>query len=257
MADRLPPDLGDSALDAILTAARPAFPPTPDLVPRIAGRLGRPRTAARWRLRLAFAVATLLLLLAAGVVAAGALGIGPLRIFLSDESLPSVTVPDTPLGMRLSLGERISPEDAAAMAGRPVLVPAETGGPDEAYLSELGILTLLWAPDGELPSIGTSRIGLLLMAIPGDLDPDLVSKVVVESSATLQPVSVAGSDGYWISGAPHVLRYFRPNGADGAVASRLVGEALVWERDGAVYRIESALGRDASVALAESLAPWP
>ena len=37
------------------------------------------------------------------------------------------------------------------------------------------------------------------------------------------------------------------------MASRLAGDVLVFERDGTVYRLESALGRDATLAIAETL----
>jgi hypothetical protein len=94
-------------------------------------------------------------------------------------------------------------------------------------------------------------VGLLLMAIPGDLDPALVSKVVVESRAALEPVRVRGRDGFWISGAPHLLRYLDPAGEDAAVTSRLVGDALVWDEGGTVYRIETNLGRDRAIGFAE------
>jgi hypothetical protein len=119
------------------------------------------------------------------------------------------------------------------------------------YRAESGIVTLLWRAGGDLPGVGTSDVGLLLMAIPGDLDPDLVTKVVVESRATLEPVRVRGRDGFWISGAPHLLRYFDPGGADASVTSRLVGDALVWEEGGTVYRIETDLGRDRAIGFAE------
>ncbi|HEX2194757.1 MAG TPA: hypothetical protein VHK63_07380, partial [Candidatus Limnocylindria bacterium] len=189
----------------------------------------------------------------AGAVAAGALGVGPLRI-LFGQGLPAVTVPDSPLGARLALGRRIDATDAQA-AGVPILVPQALAQPDEVYLSELGIVSLVYEADGHLRPLGQSGIGLLVMAIPGDLDPELVSKIVVESRAAVEPVTVRGRAGYWVSGAPHVLRYVIPGEGQGMVTSRLVGDALVWQEAGAVFRIESALGRDATIRLADSLAP--
>lgn len=259
MADRSSIGLDHASLETLLAGTPVEFPPSPDLVRPVLHRLRtptsrRPRGSIRPALVLA---AVLALLLAAGTVAAGAFGIGPLRILFSEEPLPSVNVPDTPLGTRLALGRRVTAAEAASVADVPLQVPSALGSPDETYVSELGIVTLLWASDADLPALGGTDIGLLLMVIPGDLDPDLVTKVVVESRATLEPTMVDGGDAFWISGAPHVLRYFQPDGSDGAVTSRLVGDALVWERPGAVLRIESALGRDATLMLAESMRAWP
>jgi hypothetical protein len=125
------------------------------------------------------------------------------------------------------------------------------------YESEIGIVSMLWAPREGLPAMPGSGARLLLMAIPGDLDPELITKVVVESRASLDPVIVDGFDAYWISGAPHVFRYVLPDGGDGLVTSRLVGDALVWQEGGVVFRIESAAGRDPTIALAESMIAWP
>ena len=97
MPDRRPVD--DATLDRLLAAASVAmaWPPTPTLDLRRLAPHTRP-------LRRALLVALVALLLSAGsAVAAGALGIGPLRILFT-QALPSPNVPDTPLGSRLSLG---------------------------------------------------------------------------------------------------------------------------------------------------------
>lgn len=247
----------DERLDTLLLNARPAFPATPDLVGAVGGRLAAPdRRSLRGSLRgprLVLALAAILaLLLGAGAVAAGAFGVGPLRILFTTDPLPS---PADPLGSRLALGERITLAEAATPEGPALLAPDGLGPPDEAYRSRAGIVTLLWRAGGELPGIGTSDVGLLVMAIPGDLDPEMVSKVVVESRATLEPVRVRGRDAFWISGAPHLLRYFDPGGDDASVTSRLVGDALVWDEGGIVYRIETDLGRDRAIGFAEDAEP--
>jgi hypothetical protein len=256
MTDR---PLQADALDRLLVSLEVAFPPTPDISGAVAERLAHPaggRATRRSPLRLALLAAVVVLLLAAGAVAAGAFGVGPLRILFGD-ALPSPNVPGTPLGTRLSLGERLTLAEAAANDDLQLHMPAGLGEPDEVYLSDIGIVSMLWAPRDGLPAMAGSGVGLLLMEIPGDLDPGLVSKVVVESRASVEPVTLRGTDGFWISGAPHVFRYFAPDGEDGAVTSRLVGDALVWQERDAVIRIESGVGRDATLALAASVTDWP
>ena len=51
----------------------------------------------------------------------------------------------------------------------------------------------------------------------------------------------------------HFFFYERPEGGYVDDGRRWVGDALVWYDGTATYRIESALGRDATIALAESL----
>jgi hypothetical protein len=152
---------------------------------------------------------------------------------------------------------RLTPAEAEAYDGLPLAVPAVLGDPDEVYVSATGIVSMLWAPRDGLPAMPRTGAGLLLMAIPGDLDAGMVSKIVVESRASVAPVTVGGADGFWISGAPHVFRYLLPGGGDGSVTSRIVGDALVWQEGEVVLRIESAAGRDATIGLAESMTDWP
>lgn len=253
MAERRTFALDAAALEALLAAARPAFPATPDLAGAVARRLAAPAPPVRqpvFRLALVLAVSAALLL--SGLAVAGAFGVGPLRILFA-ESLPSPNVPDTPLGTRLSLGRQVALNQLRADSDLPLLAPSELGEPDEAYLLSTGIVSFVYGETDALAPLGDSRIGLLVMVIPGSIDPEVIGKVVVESESTLEEVRIGSRSGYWISGEPHVLRYLEPNGTYRSERSRIVGDALVWEQDGVVFRIESALGRDATIALASDL----
>ena len=246
--------LDAAALDALLAAARPAFPPTPELATAVMRRLAAPpRPARRPVFRLALVLAVTAALLLGGLAVAGAFGVGPLRILFA-ESLPSPNVPDTPLGTRLSLGREVTLDELRAASDLPLLVPAELGEPDEAYRLSTGIVSFVYRQTDALGELGNSAIGLLVMEIPGSIDPGLIGKIVFESESTLEEVRIGSGSGYWIGGEPHILRYLEPDGTDGSERSRIVGDALVWEQDGVVFRIESALGRDATIALASSLA---
>ncbi len=244
MSDRRVID--DAALDRLLTdaAAAVTWPPAPALDLRAA----RPAPSAVRRALLAALVA--LLLTAGAALAAGALGIGPLRILFS-EALPSPNVPDTPLGTRLALGLPTTLDDPAILV--PLLVPGQVGTPDEVYRSSDGRrVSLVWGARDALPAAGGSQIGLLAMFLSGDLDPELMGKMVIEGRVTIEPVTVRGHAGYWISGAPHLLRY-RANGGSGEELTRLVGDVLVWDEGGTVVRLEAGLGRDGTLALAVSM----
>ena len=244
MSDRR--TLDDATLDRLLAEAAAAitWPPTPALDLRA-------RPARRPVVRRALLVAIAALLLTAGAaLAAGALGIGPLRILFS-AALPSPNVSDTPLATRLALGTRTAVDDPTIKVA--LLEPGELGPPDEVYRSVDGRqVSLVWGARDGLPATSGSRIGLLAMFLSGTIEPELIQKIVIESRVTIQHVTVRGHLGYWISGAPHVLHYAATVG-DGLERTRLVGDVLVWDEGGTVVRLESGLGRDASIALAETM----
>ena len=127
--------------------------------------------------------------------------------------------------------------------------------PDVAYVLGGGlrrIVTLAWRAEPGEPTIPGSDLALSLMAVPGGTDDSLLKKVVARSTS-IESVTVAGDRGWWISGAPHEIFIARPDGDVDMVTSALAGDTLVFARDGTLYRLESALGRDATIAIAESL----
>ena len=71
---------------------------------------------------------------------------------------------------------------------------------------------------------------------------------VIGSGTKLSIVDVDGDDGWWISGDMHFFFYERPISGYVDDGRRWVGDALVWYDGQATYRIESALGRDATIA---------
>jgi hypothetical protein len=90
------------------------------------------------------------------------------------------------------------------------------------------------------------------MRFDGTVDAGFYEKIL-GSGTSLERVTVAGHEGYWISGDPHFFYYVR----NGRVAvdedRRWVGDALVWGDGVTTYRIESALGKDATIAVAETI----
>jgi hypothetical protein len=242
MADRL-----DAALADLATAVD--FPPTPDLRRSVDARISAAPARRSWLAPLprALVLALLGLLVVAAVTTAAFLVIPGLRLTFVP-SLPAASVAADPLGTRMALGASIDIEDVAAHA------PAAVGPPDEAYaIGDDAIVSLVYAASADLPDIDRTGIGLLVQAIEGALERELVNKLVVEVGASVTPVSVNGEPGFWISGPPHLLRYLGPNGEDRAEATRLVGDVLVWQQGGTLYRIESGLGRLATVEMAETI----
>ena len=145
--------------------------------------------------------------------------------------------------------------DALAIDRPRVLVPASMPTPDAAYVIGAGdrrIVTLAWRAEPGQPRLPSSDLALTVMAVPGDVDDSLIKKI-----AGAGHVGRAGQrqrrpglvDLRGAARAPDRAAR-RP---DRVVPSAIAGDTLVFARDGTLYRLESSLGRDATVAIAESL----
>lgn len=231
-------------------ASRVEYPPTPALRRAVAERLAVP-PGRGWFVPLprALALALIGLLVMATAAAALVVLVPGLRLTLVP-SLPTASVPDDPLGDRLGLGAAVAVDEVAALA------PRQLGPPDEAYaIGDHQVVSLVYAASDDLPELDGSGIGLLVQAVEGALDRDQVEKLVLEVGASVVEVSVDGSPGYWIEGRPHLLRYLDPDGEARVEATRLVGDALVWQRGGTLYRIESGLGLAETLRIADTIDP--
>jgi hypothetical protein len=253
----------ETGVELLLRAAATtaSWPETPDLrstvLARIADAAGvaggaslEPRSRPRPSARRAVAVVALALVAAlalAGV--AGALGFRLPGL----EIIPVTSLP--PAGAALDLGSPVPLDEARAFDQPRVLLPAAMPGPDTAYVlgvRDHRIVTLAWRAADGAPALVGSDLAMTLMAIPGTLDETLVTKLVGRGS-TVEPVTVDGGRGWWISGAPHELMVMRPDGSVGVAYASLVGDTLVFERDGTTYRLTSTLGRNRTVEVAETL----
>jgi hypothetical protein len=239
-------------LDAALAdlASVVEFPPTPPFHQAIAERLAQP-PRRHWLAPLprALALALIGLLVLASAAAALVILVPGLRITLVP-SLPTASVPAGPLGTRLALGSELPVGEVVELA------PTALGTPEEAYaIDEDAVVSLVYAASDDLPGLDGSGIGLLVQAIDGALQREQIEKLVLEVGVSVTSVSVRGETGYWITGPPHLLRYLAPDGEIRSEATRLVGDALVWERDGTLYRIESGLGLTETLRIAETIEP--
>jgi hypothetical protein len=95
-------------------------------------------------------------------------------------------------------------------------------------------------------------VGFVLMRFDGTTDPGFYEKVI-GSGTHLERVAVNGDDGFWITGDPHFFYYVRNGQQVFDEDRRWVGDALVWSDGTTTFRIESALGKDATIEIAESL----
>lgn len=237
---------------------------------------GAQARGSAWRrpIRRSFLLTAALLFAIAAVAGAIGLGLPGIRIFPpgmgpwpsgSGATVPpasgtgapaSPTVspsPNGPLGTGLGLGVQVPLEDVGGSVDFPVRLPSDllAGQPAGAWLID-GRVSHVWAARADLPALEDPRLGLVLSQFRGSLDRGYFSKIL-NPQASLTPVLVDGEAGWWLSGAPHALIYVGPDGEPVFDSHRFVGDALLWTRNGVTYRLESGLGRDATIRVAESL----
>jgi hypothetical protein len=254
------------------------FPHTPDLVPRLAGRLAaeeRPRPGRRaWR-TLAIAVAVFLLAVGTAFAVPQSRDFILEKLGLRGATVERVaTLPRVPTTAEAGTGESVIllPEVPPAVAGDvllgdpvtlaeaqrhvdfDILVPKLLGEPDGVYVDPSlpgGRASLVYMHNRKSPTESTAGIGLLVTEFRGDLEPDFIGKLVSQGTS-VEEVTVDGGRGLWISGEPHVVFYRDGNGEVRDETLRLAGNTLLWERGSLLLRIESKLTREEALAIARS-----
>ena len=277
MAEQRLLQLPDDELGAALRGLAPTVawpdarlaPDGPDLATRVRARLVAAPPARRgstWRVRPALVLAIVALLVLAAVAGAVAFGVPGIRLIFGDPGAsppPAVASPTAPAsggasappaGSSIDLGEQVDPATLADRVDFPVLFPNDPvlGPPDAAYLSRRDEVALVWAPSDDLPPTVEPDIGLLIMQFRGSVTPEPIGKMIA-SGTVVEPVQVGDGAAYWITGDPHVFFYMSPEGEHMEEGRRWVGDALIWQRGAQTYRIETSLGRDEAIRIAESL----
>jgi hypothetical protein len=293
MTDRSMDRYDDATLEGALRSLAsaidwPAAAPTapsgatagPDIATRVRVRITeaphqrptRPWRRTAWRPLRRSVVLALAALLALAVVA-GAVGLGlpGLRFIFGGPPqptptptasassgaapTPTPTLPAVP-GSTLGLGELIRLDQVEGLTGIPVHLPTDPrlGQPDSVWVDEGrgNQVAYVWASSPELPQTRERGVGFVLMRFDGTTDPGFYEKVI-GSGTHLERVEVDGRDGFWITGDPHFFYYVRDGQQVFDEDRRWVGDALIWSDGTTTFRMESALGRDATIAIAESI----
>jgi hypothetical protein len=232
----------DAGLVARVVERLPAVAPSPD------NRRGR------W-MRPALVAAALLLLGAATAVAAS----DTVRSWLHASGIdakPVATLPAT-VSTRtiadLGAGSPVGAASAGSVLGHPVPQSSTLGRPAAILARTTGepLVTLVWRSAAGLPAGATApAIGALLTIAPRrDPDAGVFLAKALGGKTHVEFVTIPGlGDAAWIAGAPHAVTLF-----DGrTIIFRLAANVLVWSDGGDVLRFESALDREAAIAVAAS-----
>ncbi|HEX6654892.1 MAG TPA: hypothetical protein VF153_01645 [Candidatus Limnocylindria bacterium] len=246
-------------LELAALAAELEWPATPRIADSVAATLAADpaRAGGWWRggwrparraLLLAVLAAVLLIGLAAGI----GFALGGLKIIFGG-SPPGSPLPPELVAER-GLGQRTDLESAAAHLGG-LFVPTDPalGAPDHVYFdSRTSSVALAWGSRPGLPADPATGLGIVVTQLRADVTAGTFVKLLHED-AVLDTTNVRGAPAYWISGGDHFFFYVDPNDQPVEGTLRVVGNALVWEREGITLRIEGAPTLADAVRIGESM----
>lgn len=245
----------DDDLGATLSALEIAWPSEPNMAPAVmaATRATRPRVVrlplSRAKRIMLVAAATVLLLAGAALAARFVIDLG--AVVLEVTSAPGTQPSASPT---VSFGEPITREEAEALLGDELALPARLGAPDriwaEEVITDVGDvvrITAAWLPRPGLPPIAGTEHGAVLMRFEGEADQAF--KDVYEDTGVVEPARVDDVRGIWTTG-PHLLRLLT---SDGLVYLPVDGNVLLWRDGRYTMRLESALPKADALRIAASV----
>ncbi len=254
-------------LEAMLSAlaGRVDWPATPQL------KVVIPRRAAMAPLRLRFQARWAMAAVAVLVILATLLAYTPTRTAIADwlnlhinvrrtTALPTPSpLPSGTLGSNLGLGTQTTLDGAQAKVKWHVLVPGQLGTPDAVYLlmppagPSQGEVTLVYGPRPGIATANETGVGVLVTEARGSVNEQFFEKTAGPDT-TIEPVSVDGHDGWWISGKPHMFVFVDSNNEPRFETLRLATNTLVIDDGGTVVRIEGHMTKEQALQIAETLA---
>jgi hypothetical protein len=241
------------------------YPAVPDLAATVRARLSA-RTAPPTLLRTSWPrLASLrrrvaLAIVAVALLVGGALAVSPaarmaVAQWLGPRGIVFFPLPrrlPAPIGTGLQLGDRVTLATARARVTFRILTPTALGAPDEVYIQRNAdgsageaVVALVYRARSGLPAAPHTRVGALLTEARG-----IVFAKFFDPTTRVEPVTVAGQEGYWVTGQPHLFAYLDAQQQVRSETLRLAGDTLLWNRDGLALRLETALSKDAALRLA-------
>jgi hypothetical protein len=241
------------------------WPPTPNLAPVVRSRITIPVVLRTPWYQSRWAVAAAALVIASAALVAYqpsreaiASWVNVHVFFQKVHVLPTPSPqPPGPLGKRLGLGGRTTLADAQKQVTWQITVPSYLGQPDEVYLQlppaapSKGEVTLVYSVRPGIPITGETGVAVLVTEARGAVDKNFFGKMLGPDT-TVEPVTVAGHQGYWIAGAPHEFFFTDVDGNFRNETMRLATNTLLVDVGGTVVRIEGNLTKAQALQIAAS-----
>jgi hypothetical protein len=167
-------------------------------------------------------------------------------------------LPSGPIGTRLGLGNPTTLDAALHAVGWAISVPPSLGAPDEVYLQQppdgpaQGEVTLVYGSRPGIPVSGQTGVSLLVTEARGQVATDFFGKML-GPDATLEQVTVAGHQGYWIAGKPHIFFFLDADGNVRNETMRLATNTLIFDDNGTIIRIEGDLTKAQALQMYTSM----
>jgi hypothetical protein len=167
-------------------------------------------------------------------------------------------LPSAHLGDNLNLGTAVTLNQARAGVTWTVVVPAALGQPDAVYLKQppsgpsKGEVTLVYAQRPDIKVSGQTGVAVLVTEARGTVNEIYFHKMLGPDS-TVDPVSVGGHTGYWISGHPHDFVFTDADGNSHDDAMRLATNTLIFDNRGTIVRIEGDMTQAQALRIANSM----
>lgn len=257
----------DLELDLIALGADIEWPPTPQLrvvvSPVVVALPAGPRRQIPRRVLAAAAI----LLIVAGLLAytpsrdviAGWLNLHTTINRVKNLPSPSPRPPGQ-LGENLNLGTPTTLAGAESQVSWKIVVPASLGAPDVVYIKlssgggpSQGEVTLVYAERPGIKVSGQTGVTVLVTEARGSVS-DIFFHKILGPESTLEPVTVKGHSGYWISGHPHDFVFTDAGGNFYTEQMRLATNTLIFDDNGTIVRIEGDLTRAQALEIASSIA---
>jgi hypothetical protein len=245
------PELEDELTALAGLIAWPATPPrlwTGVPRSRAAGLLARPR----WVL-----VAALLILAATLVAYTSWVNLHTTIIRTEHPSTPS-PLPSGPLGQRFQLGTQTTLAGAQRQLSWKIAVPSALGAPDEVWIKlgpaapSGGEVTLVYAARSDIKPSDVTGVSVLVTEARGRTDEQFFQKTL-GPGVTIEPVTVAGHSGYFISGRPHQFVIVDQDGNPYPETLRLATNTLILDDGGTVVRVEGDMTKQQAIDVGRSL----
>ncbi len=204
-------------------------------------------TARRRRVRTLLASVTVLLMGASGATAAVVsriVRVGGVEIQLNTE--PSS--PHWP-------GEPVTLEEARRRFHARIRLPRTLGPPRSAYWMvppSTGQITTVWSTTATLPATSDPAIGALLTQFRGTASAAPIMKKVAGPGTIVEPVTINGHTGWWLSGAGHSVAIVDASGTR-VEPARLAKNTMLWTQGDITFRLEINVSRDEALRIARTV----
>ncbi|MGH2680093.1 MAG: hypothetical protein ACRDG8_06350 [Actinomycetota bacterium] len=246
----------DDELGRALAGLDLAWPPDPDLAPRVIAATRGERHPKILRLPLSrtkrillIAAATVLLLAGAAVAARFLVDLGAVVV----ERTPGPVAQPSPTASSV-FGTPLTIAEAAEVLGDDVPLPFDLGRPDRIWADEVFTeagqvvrVTVTWRARPGLPAIEGSEHGAVLMRFEGDVDQ--AWKELYETTGRIEPARVQGVEAIWTTGR-HTVQLLT---SEGIVHVGVDGNILLWRHGRYTMRLETSLRKVEAVRIAETV----